>query len=508
MNKLKFVSVFVSCFLFPVILLSREYNICDYGAIPNGKTLNTAIIQKVIDLASKNGGGKIVIPKGTFLTGGLELKSNVHLYLVKGSILLGSTNANHYKKLYTPNRPYTEKQDDNAQMALIMAYKANNVSVTGRGMIDERGREMVLNIMDSLFHIRKINYKRLKETFRPKLFYISSCNNFLLTGVTVKNSPGWGLSFELCHGLKIDGIKEYNRAYWNNDGIDVDDCTNVHITNCSITSGDDAICLKSYYTQFADDSIFISNCILKTTGNAIKFGSASYGGFRNILIKNIKICEAFHSAIAIQSVDGCQINNIIIDNVRATNVGNALFIRLGRRAGIVPGSIHDVSIRNMKAEISFTRTAIDYSKSLVPSHTLHDVFPISIVGIPGCQVGGIQIKNISITFPGKLSSQTAYNPINLISKIPERISEYPEDNMFGELPVWGFYVRHAKDITFKHIRLKLINHDFRPSAVFDDVKNINIHRLLLPLKNNKIFIRNNSQINYGNNIKMNITEIN
>lgn len=94
---------------------AKDYNIVDYGAIADGKTLNTNAIQQLIDRVSAEGGGRVIVPKGTFLTGGLQLKSNVDLYLEKGSVLLGSTNSADYRKLETPGRPYTEKQDDNRQ---------------------------------------------------------------------------------------------------------------------------------------------------------------------------------------------------------------------------------------------------------------------------------------------------------------------------------------------------------------------------------------------------------
>lgn len=473
---------------------AKDYNIVDYGAKEGGKVLNTDAIQNLIDRVSAEGGGRVVVPEGTFLTGGLQLKSNVNLHLKKGAVLLGSTNAADYKKLETPGRPYTSKQDDNAQMGMIQAYRADNAAVTGSGTIDEQGREMVLNIIETLFHKREITAGRPRETFRPKLFYISCCNNFRFEGVYTKNSPGWGLSFELCHGLTIKGVKVYNRAYWNNDGIDIDDCTNVRITGCDITSGDDAICLKSYYTQFAVDSVYIADCKIHGTGNAIKFGSATFGGFRNITIKNIRIYEAYHSAIALQSVDGCSYKNVRIENVTAENVGNAICVRVGHRAGDHPGTISDVVIRNLNATISYHRKGIDYGRTLEPDTVYHDIYPSFIAGIPGYDAGPFVLENITVNFPGRHPRLKDFDPIKRIYEIEERPKDYPEDNMFGEMPCWGMYMRHAKGIVMKNVRFNLMGDDFRPLMVFDDAKDITIDGLRTSDNTSTIVVRDNSSV--------------
>lgn len=491
-------SILCLCILFATQLWAKDYNIADFGARAGGKVINTEIIQRLIDRASADGGGRVVVPEGTFLTGGLEMKSNVELHLVKGATLLGSTNADDYKKLQTPGRPYTEKQDDNAQMGMIMAYKADKAAVTGGGTIDEQGRKMVQRIVQKILYKNDLAGIRVRETVRPKLFYISSCRNFRLEGVYTKNSPGWGLSFELCHGLTIDGIKVYNRAYWNNDGIDIDDCADVRITNCDITSGDDAICLKSYYTQFSVDNVYIANCKIHGTGNAIKFGSATFGGFKNITIKNIEIFEAYHSAIALQTVDGCSYKNILIENIRANNVGNALFVRIGNRAGDKPGRIDDnIVIRNVKASISYHRPGIDYSRSLKADTTYQDVFPISITGLPGYNVGPLRIENFEVSFPGRLERHKIFDPLERLKHIAELPKQYPEDNMFGELPAWGMYMRHANGIKMKNISFELRGTEFRPAFVFDDAKDIKIDGLTLPTTANAVVVRSNATVSVG-----------
>jgi polygalacturonase len=129
----------------------NTYKTTDYGAIPDGKTLNTKAIQSAIDAASKAKGGNVIFPKGKFLTGSITLKSNVSIYLEEGAVLLGSDNPYDYTPMETKGRPVSPKNDDNSQLALLLALKANNISISGKGMIDGQGRALALNI-DSLHH--------------------------------------------------------------------------------------------------------------------------------------------------------------------------------------------------------------------------------------------------------------------------------------------------------------------------------------------------------------------
>lgn len=124
-----------------------------------------------------------------------------------------------------------------------------------------------------------------------------------------------GLSFELCNQLILDSLQIINLAYWNNGGIDITDCRNVKITNNFVNSADDGICLKSYYPGFYNDSISISNNTIRSSASAIKFGTASVGGIKNVFIDNIKVYDTYRSAIAIESVDGG-----FIENVRVTQL--------------------------------------------------------------------------------------------------------------------------------------------------------------------------------------------
>ncbi|MEO7121233.1 MAG: glycosyl hydrolase family 28 protein [Ginsengibacter sp.] len=464
----------------------KIYNIVQYGAIADGKTLNTKAIQSAIDAANAANGGKVIFPKGKFLTGSIVMKSDVNIYLEEGAVLLGSTNPNDYTKINTDGRPVSPKTDDNSQLALILAYNANNISLSGDGFIDGQGRALALNI-DSLCDLgilKDPNYdkknSRASETVRPKLFRFSECNHVKISDLIIKNGACWGLSFELCSNLLITHIALTNRAYWNNDGMDITDCHNVRITNCDVNSADDGICLKSYYPGHFNDSIYIADCTIKSSASAIKFGTASYGGFKNVTIKNIKIFDTFRSAIALESVDGGVIENIDIQNINAVNTGNAIFIRLGHRDGEMPGVVKNILIKNVKVQVPFGRPDINYDMRGPEVNFSHNPFPASIVGLPGDNIENVILENIEINYPGRASKGIAYVSLSRLDKVPECIKNYPEFSMFGELPAWGFYVRHAKGIRFKNIKLTLSNQDFRPAFIFDDVDSLKMEHITLP----------------------------
>ncbi|TKG92904.1 glycoside hydrolase family 28 protein [Puteibacter caeruleilacunae] len=472
----------------------KTYVATAYGVFGDGLSLNTQAIQVLIDQAAEEGGGTIVFPKGDYLSGSLRMQSNVNIDLKAGATLLGSTNPTHYKQVEMPERPDSPKKDDNSQMAFIIAFNVHNFSIFGEGKIDGQGRALALNI-DSLHHAGvtvdpKYNYRRMRpnETARPKLFRFSQCNNVTIKDLHLWNSACWGLSFELCRNLTLDNLKVLNRAYWNNDGMDITDCNNVRITNCDVNSADDGICLKSYYPGYCNDTIYIANCTVRSSASAIKFGTASYGGFKNVTIENIKVYDTFRSAIAIESVDGGIIENIHVSNIEAKNTGNAIFVRLGHRDGEQPGVIKNVSLKNIKVELPFGRPDEAYDMRGPAVNFFHNPIPSSISGLKNAKVEGITLENIEITCPGRASKGMAYVPLNRLNQVPEKEKDYPEFTMFGELPSWGIYLRHAKGITMKNVKLMLENEDYRPAIIFDQVKEINLSDIKLPDQHHKQII--------------------
>jgi len=464
MRKLRNASAFMLIFTIASITQAKEYVITNFGANGNGVTLNTEAIQSAIDQAHKDGGGKVIIPPGTFLSGTLALKSNVELSLEKGAVLLGSIDINDYYRIAGDN-------------ALIIARDQHDIKISGEGTINGRGQELALAI-DSLHHSGAMvdpnyNYRRMRPGGRPNLLKINNCKNVKISGIRTLNATDWVFRLHKCDQLEVDRVHIDSDAFWNNDGIDIEDCKNVRITNSYVNAADDGICLKSNDPDSYCDQVYIANNTIRSSASAIKFGTASAGGFKNVTIEDITIYDTFRSALAFEAVDGGTIENITATNIFASNTGNAIFIRLGHRNvdGKI-GAVRNISIKNLHVHIPFGAPDSKYKIRGPALAFFHNPFPASISGLPGHDVENITIEEVNISYPGRADKGYAHLDVWRLDDVPENPLKYPEFSMFGELPSWGFYVRHVNGLSMKNVRLSVRDDDFRPAYVFDDVKNL------------------------------------
>ena len=466
MGKIKGIAAIILVFSITTASLAKEYIITDFGAVNDGMTLNSKSIQSAIDKAHEDGGGKVIIPQGIFLSGTLAMKSNVELSLAKGAILLGSIDINDYYRI----------EDDNA---LIIARDQHDITISGDGTINGRGQELAL-VIDSLHHSgilvdRGYNYRRMRPGGRPNLMKINNCTNVKITGIRAQNATDWVLRIHKCDQLEIDRIHIDSDAFWNNDGIDIEDCKNVRITNSYVNAADDGICLKSNDPNSFCDQVYIANNTIRSSASAIKFGTASSGGFKNVTIEDITIYDTFRSALAFEAVDGGTIENITATNIFASNTGNAIFIKLGHRNvdGKI-GAIRNISIKNLHVHIPAEAPDLKYKIRGPELPFFHNPFPASITGLPGHDVENVTIEDINISYPGGADEGYAHVALWRLDSVPENAEKYPEFHMFGELPSWGFYVRHVDGLSMKNVRLSVRDDDFRPAYVFDDVKKLTI----------------------------------
>lgn len=467
---------------------ARIYNIVDFGALGNGITMDTKAIQSAIDKANEDGGGEVVVPDGRYLTGTLILKSNVNLHLEKGGVILGSTSPFDYPSIVSILDKDKVRYPNIG--ALIEANGGSNISITGAGTIDGQGQALALEL-DSLFYAGKLDsahydVRRRRPDARPTDLGILNCRNVTVSDITLRAAAFWVEKYDKCRNLRINHIKVESVAYWNNDGMDIVDCTNARVTDCFINAADDGICLKSENKGFMDDSVYISDCTVRSSASAVKFGTASVGGFKNVIIKNIKAYDTFRSAIAIECVDGGNLENVLVDGITAVNTGNPVFIRLGHRDVNGPYStLRNVTIENIKVEVPFGRPDINYKMRGPSLPFAHNPFPSSIVGIPGHDVENVTLKNIEVSMPGRADRGYAIIPIYRLNEVPEEVAHYPEFSMFGELPAWGFYVRHVDGLTMENMTVKTRAHDFRPCFVFDDVHHLNLHEITMSKANDR-----------------------
>ena len=479
------------CLFFAVSSTSAQVKttlITSVGAVADGRTNNGPVIQKLIDKVSADGGGRITIPAGNFMSGSLILKSNVELHIELGAVLLGSHSTNDYRKL------------DN-QAALFMAESQQNISITGEGIIDGQGQELMLDVFQKLRNgdLRDDSIWLLKRpgVGRSKNIYFMGCKGVTVKDITIKNSSDWVQDYRECTDVNIDHITVQSTAYWNNDGLDITDSKNVRITNCFINASDDALCFKSSNPKSSCENVYVDNCTLRSSANGLKFGTANAGGFRNFKITNLTIFDTYRSAIALESVDGGFMDHIDIRNVTAKNTGNAIFIRRGHRNKTGPVStLTGIYIANVKVETPLLKPDQGYPIEGPPDHLRpgfdkmpvrpssyhiyghpylpYNLIPSSSVGGPGYPVEDVTLENIEITYGGRANKDIAFIPLDKITAIPENEAAYPDFSMWGELPAWGLYVRHAEGIKIKNFKVSYKEDDFRPAFVFDDVKGINL----------------------------------
>ncbi|MBD1393406.1 glycoside hydrolase family 28 protein [Mucilaginibacter glaciei] len=453
----------------------KDYNILTYGAKADKHFKNTKAIQQAVDAAHNAGGGRVLIPDGNFVTGPFQLRSGVELHLADNAILLGSANRMDYPK--------------SGPLALIYAGGQQNIAITGTGVINGQGRELVENVLYLLSKGEitdpQWKVKRPTEKNRPVILSFDNCQNIKVTGITLKDASGWVQNYNKCDNVLIDSMLVQSTAYWNNDGIDITDSKNVRIINSTFNAADDAICLKSEDPLAACENVVVENCILRSSASGFKLGTGSIGGFRHIKVKNLTVYNTYRSAIALESVDGAVLEDIDIRDVKATNVGNAIFLRLGHRnTNDRYSTLKHVYIGNVRADIPAGKPDIGYPvEGPPPKVPPHNVVPSSITGIPGHPVEDVVLENIEINYAGGASRDIAEVKIDNLASVTENVAGYPEFTMFGELPGWGLYVRHAAGITIKNLKLTVDKVDFRPACVFDDVKGLKLQKISIPTVN-------------------------
>ena len=439
-----------------------------FGIKSDGVTLNTRSIQKGIDFISEHGGGVLEFSVGRYLTGSIHLKSNVEIRLLEGAILVGSLNPYDYDMV-------------EGNYSLLLAKGQENIAVKGKGVIDGRGFDCALNFLNQV-HLGNLedNTKNDRVSKRPKIIYFRECKNVVIEGINLRNSAEWTLVPDQCENVTISGILMDSKNYWNNDGLDIVDCRHVLIKDSFLDASDDAICFKSHSADHLCEDIEVRNCVARSSASGIKFGTVSRGGFKNIRIINNKVFDTHRSAITIQSVDGGEIENILVDSLEAVNTSNAIYLRTGRRWNNgKEGYLRNVTLSNIRVEVPEGKADAGYSYEGPVEDLPRNISPSGIVGIPDLPIENITLKNVEIIYPGGGNKLYAYRGTSdeELDSIPEMIDTYPEFSQFKELPAWGLFIRHAKGITLDNVRLVAGKKDYRPAIVADDVQGLVIKDL-------------------------------
>lgn len=442
--------------------LEGSKNVLEYGAKPDGRTMNTRFIQRAIDDAFRAGGGMVYVPAGRFLTGRIDLKSRVGLYLAEGSTLQGSSSLDDYHG--------SEESAEPGQKHLIYARDAEQVTLAGPGRIDGAGqsfwepsRKPPLGADEAWGEIASHALKP-KEGGRPSpMIRFANCRTVRVTGVHLENSAGWTLHLLNCDDVQVKGIAIKNPINGpNTDGIDVTGCQNVLITDTTVETGDDAICLKSENPLGPEPRVIrnvkVTNCRVTTCCNGLKLGTSSEGGFEDIEFSNCSIYSApvtfgerVVSGIALELVDGGWADGVKVSGITMERTRNPIFVRVGNRKRMrdyPQHGFHRVLIENVHA-----------TEALIAS---------SITGLPEDPVGDVTLSNISV------ENVLPSRPEWIGREVPEKPRAYPNARMFGMLPASGLYVRHARGLKLDHVAFTAHAEEGRPAIVLDDVEGARI----------------------------------
>jgi polygalacturonase len=487
--------------------VSGRFDVKTFGAKGDGTTLDTAAINKAIEAAAAAGGGTVLFPAGTYASYSIRLKSHVSLYLDHGAtILAADPPAVGEPGGYDPPEPnehdrYQDFGHSHWHNSLIWGEGLEDISIIGPGKIFGRGLSS-----GGGRRARLPGEPRPRPTPRPadatprppdpgyggteardylpagvgnKAIGLKNCKNVTLRDISIYHGGHFAILATGVDNLTIDNLK----IDTNRDGMDIDCCRNVRISNCSVNSPhDDGICPKSSYAlgyNRPTENLTITNCYVSgfeegslldatykrnatnpgaPTGR-IKCGTESNGGFKNITISNcvFEYCRG----LALESVDGAAIEDVTISNITMRDIGNTpIFVRLGRRMrgpeNTPVGVIRRVNISDIVASGVTARQGV------------------LIVGIPDHPIEDLRLSNIRIAYlGGGTKEDAALTP-------PEEETAYPEPSRFGVLPAYGFFVRHVKGFDLHHAEVTYDKEDLRPAAVFDDVDRMTLENVKVP----------------------------
>jgi len=472
------------------------YNVRSFGAKGDGKTVDTPAINAAIEMAAAAGGGSVRFPAGTYLSFTIRLKSHIALYLDQGATILAADPSKIKGSYDLPEINQWDMYQDfghsHWQNSLIAGIGLEDISILGPGLIDgrrltrrsprPRRPQQAGDAPVSLGDARpqaKVESPLGEDApvsemngLGNKAIGLKNCRNVIIRDISILNGGHFAILATGVDNLTIDSVK----IDTNRDGIDIDSCHNVRISNASVNSpNDDAIVLKSSYAlgfARATENVTVTGCLVSGydigslldgtfkrnvteapdhdgPAGRIKLGTESNGGFKNITISNIVFDHC--RGLALETVDGGSLEDVSITNITMRDIVNSpIFLRLGGRmrgpAGMPVGELRRINISNIIAYNADPRYASIIS------------------GIPGHDIEDVRLSNVRIYYRGGgTSEQAALEP-------PERETNYPEPSMFGVIPAYGLFVRHVKGLAMNDVEVRYLNEDQRPAFVLNDVK--------------------------------------
>lgn len=453
---------------------AEVYNVINFGAKGDGQTLDSPAINSAIEAAEASGGGQVILPAGRYLCGSIRMKSNIDLHLSPGSVILAAPaemNAYDESESFGGFPEYQDGGHTYFHNSLIWAEGETNVSITGHGMIDGEG----LTRKDTE---RAGNLQGGSIGTGDKAIALKLCRNVTLRDFTVYRGGHFAIILTGCDLSTIDNLT----IDTNRDGIDIDCCKFLTMTNCKVnTPHDDAIVLKSSYAlkkPVLCEHIAISNCnvtgykcgslldgsyqpeMVNWVCGRFKLGTESNGGYRNISLTNSTF--NYSSGLAFEEVDQGRMENIVVSNISMSHVHHyPIYITTGCRN------------RGPK-EVTRKSSARDIQISNVIADDCDSLCSIIITGMPDEPIRNVYLNNIRLQFRGGGARE-------LVNKqYREQDTNYPEPKFAGHTPAYGMYARHVTGLTANDLSFSYADPDFRPAVVLDDVSDATLRSINAP----------------------------
>ena len=446
----------------------HSYNIRDFGAKGDGRTLDTAALQAAIDACTRDGGGTVLVPPGTFVIGTTELKSNVTLHLAASATLLGSGDGKDYHAVDAiPLSGDSTLVDGN--WALLFAVDATNLTIEGSGTIDGQG---------NLFNNHPPNPNPppagISGSQRPYHLLFYRCHNIVVRDVELLRSAYHSIRIIQSERVRMEGLYIHNRVNTNNDGFHFISAKYVAISNCVLLVQDDA-CALFGSCQF----VTVTHCVFSTRWSVFRFGG---GDVKNIAVSNCIIYETYGCPIKIgagqMSLENLSFSNLILEDV--TGPIGINFSGHNRRddggaAPVAEAFVRNVSFSHIRARVVAEPT-MSYSDMIPPVHP----FPgeqhscITLNGTDGSWIEDVTFNDVQVAYAGGGTAELAAK-----RNVPQASREY--FGVWGEEPVgppaYGLYARRVKGLTLHNVRFTVAAPDLRPAIVLDDVQDVAVHAL-------------------------------
>jgi hypothetical protein len=409
------------------------------GAAGDGATKDTAAIQAAIDSVPASG-GSVYLHDGTFITGTLRLKSNLTLYIDPTAVLEGSPDVTDFP----PQNPPTQNINlKDCRRAILYVEGATNVTIDGGGTIDGNGSlpQYGLNV-------------GFTERNRPIMFWPVQTSNIVVRNVYFHDGAVWGVVPTECSQVMVDNVYVDTSGIGNRDGIDVVDSSNVTIEHTVLHTEDDAICPKSGVAAGVKNLVVHDAAITRSgRANGIKFGTVSYGAFKDSTFTDVLVKNVAMGGISVESADGADVANITFQRIEIDRSGAPLFVVIENRGETPNGSPWKIGtvdgLRYLDIRASRTRSG---DGSAVLGLSLNGArYPLK----------NLSLENVDVDFPGGATT---------VPRAPREPGiGYPEYNMFGPLPAAAYYFRHVDGLSFEGCHTTLAAADARPATAFVDV---------------------------------------